>query len=366
MAILSYSVGFGASYATTLADVQSVSINLGRQWIVDGYSAGTAQITSRNISAWTTAPQVGDQIRISASGTIVFGGRITDVEIFYGNLTSMDYAVITCESFLSLMGRRNLVSLSLAQGLTSTQITTVINTAYSTMSTAIQAGSSTAVAQTYTGNALEALNTLAITEVGRFAETFISTTEGLRFMGRGDFNPTAPTIALSDADTSLIQYEQINFRSTTENYYTRVTINPLTVASQTNNNGSAPYFTLELSTYDYNTLQADSLSQYYLNQFSSKTATPTSFVSSYSQQTTAAAQTAFLNAIGFGSIIGAKASQVFRGTTYNTIIEGLTINADIGDGDTRVEWYCSAQDLNAYLILNDAIYGKLNQNRLGF
>ena len=167
MAILSYSVTYGTSWATTLADVQAVSINLGRQWIVDGYGAGTAQITSRNIAAWTTAPKVGNPIKIAASGTTIFGGRITDVEIVYGNKPSMDYAIINCESYLSLMGRRNLVSVSLTQGLSSAQAYTIMNTAWSSASTAISTASSPAVGQTYTGNAREALNTLAITEVGR-------------------------------------------------------------------------------------------------------------------------------------------------------------------------------------------------------
>ena len=365
MAILSYSVTYGTSWATTLTDVQAVSINLGRQWIVDGYGAGMAQITSRNIAAWTTAPKVGNPIKIAANGTTIFGGRITDVEIVYGNKPSMDYAIINCESYLSLMGRRNLVSLSLTQGLTSAQAYTIINTAWSSASTAISTASSTAVGQTYTGNALEALNTLAITEVGRLNECLIPG-EGLMYLGRGDFNPYAPTIALSDANTSSIQYDQINFKSTAENYYTRVTISPLTVASQTNNTGSAPFYSLELSTFDYNTIQANSLSQYYLSQFSSQTATPTSFHSQYGQQSTVAAQTAFLDAIEFGNIIGAEATATFRGTTYNVIIEGLSINASIEDRDTSVEWYCSAEDLNNYLILNNAVYGKLNSNRLGF
>jgi hypothetical protein len=304
-------------------------------------------------------------IRIATGSTYVFGGIISDVEIFYGIVPSLDYAEIRCESYLSLMGRRNMVSLSLAQGLTSAQAYTIINTAWPSASTAISTASSTAIAQTYTGNALEALNTLAITEVGRLNECFLPG-QGLMYLGRGDFNPFASTIALSDTNTSLIRYDQINFRSTAENYYTRVTINPLTVASQTNNSGSAPYYSLSLSTFDYNTTQANSLSQYYLNQFSSQTATPTSFNSRYSQQTTTAGQTAFTDAISFGNIIGAQASAVFRSTTYNTIIEGLSISASVEDGDTYVEWYCSAEDLNNYLILNNATYGRLNYNKLGF
>jgi hypothetical protein len=257
--------------------------------------------------------------------------------------------------------------LSLTQGLTSAQASTIITTAASSITQNIVAGLSTAVAQTYTGNALEALNTLAITEVGRLVEFSQGTLEGLMYIGRSGFNPFQPAaLTFSDSNASFAQYENIDFRSTAENYYTRVTINPLTVASQTNNSGSAPYFKLELSTYDYNTTQANSLSQYYLNKFNSTDATVTGFASAYSQQTTVGQQSAFKNAIEFGNLIGSNATVQFRGTNYNVIIEGLTITADINSGNTNAEWYCSAQDLNNYLILDNTTFGKLDFNKLGF
>jgi hypothetical protein len=54
----------------------------------------------------------------------------------------------------------------------------------------------------------------------------------------------------------------------------------------------------------------------------------------------------------------------FRGQTFNTILEGVSISTT--PEQTRVTVYMSGQDTNAYLILDDAIYGKLDNNKLGF
>ena len=54
----------------------------------------------------------------------------------------------------------------------------------------------------------------------------------------------------------------------------------------------------------------------------------------------------------------------FRGTTYPCIIEGYTFTAQ--PGDARYTYYVSAADLNAYLILDNATFGKLDNNRLGY
>jgi hypothetical protein len=62
--------------------------------------------------------------------------------------------------------------------------------------------------------------------------------------------------------------------------------------------------------------------------------------------------------------INYKGTIGFRGDSYNVIYEGVQISAT--PQQTRVTLYMSGQDNNAYLVLNSAIYGKLDENKLSF
>jgi len=54
----------------------------------------------------------------------------------------------------------------------------------------------------------------------------------------------------------------------------------------------------------------------------------------------------------------------FRGTTFTCIIEGVSMQAT--PASSRYTYYLSGADLNAYLILNNAVFGKLDSNKLGY
>ena len=62
--------------------------------------------------------------------------------------------------------------------------------------------------------------------------------------------------------------------------------------------------------------------------------------------------------------VGTQVSVTFRGTTYVCIIEGVTMSAT--PDNALFTYYVSGADLNAYLILDDATFGKLDENRLGY
>jgi hypothetical protein len=66
----------------------------------------------------------------------------------------------------------------------------------------------------------------------------------------------------------------------------------------------------------------------------------------------------------FGSMIGARVSVTFRGTVYQSIIEGITVTAT--PESSRYTFYLSGADLNNYLILNDTVFGRLDYNKLGY
>jgi hypothetical protein len=55
---------------------------------------------------------------------------------------------------------------------------------------------------------------------------------------------------------------------------------------------------------------------------------------------------------------------VLRGVRYFCVVEGVNITAS--PDDTRILFSVSSNETNDYLILDNAVYGRLDNNRLGF
>jgi hypothetical protein len=67
----------------------------------------------------------------------------------------------------------------------------------------------------------------------------------------------------------------------------------------------------------------------------------------------------------FSQVInGYKIDVVFRGTTYAAIVEGGQCRAT--PDNVVGTLFLSGQDQNAYLVLDDTTFGKLDENKLGF
>jgi hypothetical protein len=66
----------------------------------------------------------------------------------------------------------------------------------------------------------------------------------------------------------------------------------------------------------------------------------------------------------FAWCIGTQVNVTFRGTTFTCIIEGATMTAT--PASSRYTFYLSGADLNAYLRLNNAVFGQLDYNKLGY
>jgi len=368
---LGYTVNFGGTTlinGTTLNDVLTVSTSKGRQWQTDPYSPSSCTITSRNISAWTTAPKVGNLIGVktnSTFATVVFGGWIKDVQIVYGTIPALDVAYITCEGPLSRFGRRTFKSRSFAQADYSTylfNLATAVNYLdYSTY------GSSSSIysAQTYAGNALDLLNLIVTSEIG-----FIDDQRRVSNLPDITFAPRTPDTTVdvgftdqTGADYRYLFYQNITFKSAAQNYYTQVTINPQGLTTQQAETGSAPYVGLDQESLDYTNAQALSHAQYLLYKYNTTNSNIVSFTANYANQKTADQREYFDKAI-YQLVCGGLVTVDFRGTTYNLIVEGVNLSAD--PSNTELEIFVSSQDNNNYLILNDSIFGTLNYNKLGF
>ena len=160
-------------------------------------------------------------------------------------------------------------------------------------------------------------------------------------------------------------YSTIDFGSLADNFYTQVTVDPENFAAQTvtKSGATAPFRTYNVNTFNASTSQATDYANYLLNNYD----TPSFAIQSFS--CAASAQSSFkLDKIGASNYlpaaVGTQVEVTFRGSTFVCIIEGVTMSAT--PNETIFTYYVSGADLNAYLILDNVQFGKLDENRLGY
>lgn len=362
----------------TLPSVQTVNIFRGRRLQIDDYAADVGTVTSLFPTDWTYTPKLGNRvlIYIYKPGVVTgvdsfscFWGAIRDVDIDYGFVDNMDRVTVSCEGLQADWGRAQLNAFALTQDLTDEQILDV--SVQVGLTSARFGGRSIASAQTYTGNALDLVNTITRTEEARMyaGSASFKSAETLYWFGRNnlglnttyDFSDGTGTTTIRD-----MKYEAIRFRSSADNYYNQVTITPLSVAAQVAGGVTTPIFGLQKDTVDYSTGQADDHAEWLLANYASKNSTLAELTFTDVQQGPIAYPEPFnTNVISLlQGAINSTGTVYFRGTAYNIVFEGIQISAT--PEQTRVTVFMSGQDNNAYLILDNAIYGKLDENKLGF
>jgi hypothetical protein len=363
---------------TALPDVQQVSISNGRRRQIDDYGVDQLTVTSLFPTDWVVTPKLGDNIiawvftdQYPLNPTFnywkMFQGRITNVDIKYGIVTNEDSVTITAEGLQAELGRAQINAYAVASAVTGIQVNGIADS----VDLIVTQGSclSTGSAQTYTGNLKAFVDTEIRTEQGRLRSDPIGplTLEmgALTFAGRGSlYSSLAVTPEWSDGtltSTTNYKYQQVGFKSAAEDFYNSVTVEPLGLASQTTTSGATPVYSYVADTYDVSTAQALSLAQYIRFKYDTTNSTPRELGFLISQQTTANAVLLLPNVSFFA---GLEIDIVLRGVRYFCIVEGVTITAS--PEDTRILFSVSSNETNDYLILNNAVYGRLDNNRLGF
>lgn len=368
--------------ATDVPNVQSVNVTGGRQAQIDNFTATRCTIVCRYPNGYYSPISgllPGAEIIVDASETgtggypcTPFYGKITDVSVQYGipyqsNVGNADYLTLTCEGALAELARTSGNGYSMAAGLVTTQLSTALTQSGVLVGTnqVSYYGARSASAATVTGSWADWLNQMAFTFAGRVGDHEQEVT-------LTNYQPvetyTTSNQHFSDTGSALsIPYDRIDFDSIAQNYFTQVTIDPDAYAAQTANTGAAPYRNFTLNTWSPSTGAATDLAQYYLNLYDD----PALAVSAlHVNVNTAKAATGFYQILNSGQNagthlgIGVQVPVVFRGTTTACVIEGGAISAT----PAGVSWtvYVSGADLNSYLVLDNPVLGKLDDNKLGF
>lgn len=357
---------------TPLSNVQEISIFVGRHRQLDPYSSSRAVITVRYPTGFAspiTALTSGNFISIEnqSSGQFMFTGVINNVNVSYGipyagGVGNADFLTLSVEGSFSRYGRVQGLGYSMAADTLYEQLldcSTQTGLSVQTLSTNTQALAATTVNGSWGDWLAAVLQTIN----GRVWD---SQAAGITTV-RTPFNVTTSPITFSDTANNATNqvYDKVDFGSYADNYYTQVTVDPESFAAATVQTGSAPYRTLQLNTLNASTAQATDYANYLLNNFD------TQGFALLSISCLAEAQNTFkLDAVSgetgnhMATIPGTQVNVTFRGTTFACIIEGVSMSAT--PASSRYTFYLSGADLNAYLILNNAVFGKLDSNKLGY
>lgn len=344
----------GSSTWTTLSNVQAVELNKGRRKISDGVRPGTVVIEGRRPDL---LPQINiaDIIRVTlvANGvTQQWSFRVSDAQINYQIASSADTWSIDGEDALALLGRATYTS----------TWTTSQSAKARAEQVCIQAGSGlvqitpmwvstpTSASQTFTdAQALDVFQRLVNTE-----QAFVDATESLILWSNRGWQYSLSSYYLTDDGTGTTPgtYQEIEFRSMADNYadYVIAQNDTLSVVDGT---GDYSYF---LPTLAFDSATLAQLAAWTRQLFSVQKQTPTRVSVLLNSQTTAAA---------INLLQGLTQAIIkLRGTVYWCVIEGYTVS--IQPDQTRINFYLSDSSFFKFLVLNDAVYGTLDYNKLGF
>jgi hypothetical protein len=377
MSIQAYTVSVSTSGVggwTALTNLQNMQINIGRRAQLDQVKSSTASFEIRYPTGYAspiTTLVAGNYIKIeNTTGTpyTIWLGRISDVMARYGipytaGVGNADYVDVTCEGNFAAVGRMQGDNYSMAAGGLSQQCLDAYNQSGVQIQFITSGSEPQMAATTISSTWADWVARAAQTINGRLWDS--STTNGSWIVS--PFFANTSTINFSDTTNNATNqvYSLINFDSLSDNYYTQIIADPESygAAVVTQVGATTPYRTYQVNTLNNSTAQAQDFANYLLGNYG------TSRFAISSITCVSEAQSSFqLDKIGylgsFSQIAGTLVSVAFRGTTYQCIVEGVTMSAT--PAGSSFTFHLSGADLNAYLRLNDAVFGKLDFNKLGY
>ena len=369
---ISYTTNNGASW-TALTNVQNIQFSLGRQAQLDQVKSSTGSFQMRYPTGYAspiTALVSGTIIRIqNTTGTAytIWSGRIDNVSAQYGipytgGVGQADYLNVTFEGAFAVAGRMQGNNYAMAAGSIATQMTNASTQTGLTLSfdgSASQSLAATTVSSTWG----DWINRVCQSTNSRIWDTY----DYLSVAVISPFSSNINSVNFSDVANNATNqvYNQINFDSLADNFYTQVTVTPESfgAATVTQAGASVPYRAYQANTLNNSTSQATDYANYLLANYGTSRFAISSFTCM------AEAQSSFqLDKIGASNNLayspGTQVGVAFRGTTYQCIIEGVTMSAT--PAGASFTYYVSGADLNAYLILDNTVFGRLDYNKLGY
>ena len=352
MANASWTVTVGGNAVT---NIQTVNIRKGRTDLTEAYRSGSLTIIGRRPDL-LPAIAIGDVISATMtflSSTAPYSFRVTNLTVNYGIVAAQDEWVLEGEDAMGYAGRA-LIDATWSSGANAYTVAGTVGTSAGTTVTnpTILSSTTTVSGQTLTNtSALQILTNLINSEGGILAAGATSifwlprnwqTVAGIP----GNFTDTG-------TGANPVYYDRVEFAALADTAVTKVIVEPVGLASQSSGTGTNVY---SITTYSQTTTDAADVAAFNAGSLNVTTPAPVSVSLLLTTQANAAA----LNVLPEGTAIDIK----LRGTTYETLVLGTVISSN--PDTTRITYNVISADFYKYLILDDAVYGKLDFNRLGW
>jgi hypothetical protein len=349
--------------------VTELDIKVGRETDTQPFAASTGHVTARfptGFAAPLEGIETGSGLRFTRDGNpdVLWQGTITDVRaswgpVWDGSVGQADTLDITGEGALGAWGRQYLPETvissppELIEDLLATLNTYVLPAGQWVNTHGELAYLNIKSDGKFTGYLSEFVQKAATT-VAAYVRDGGGT---MQIVSKYDQPLSSIEFADTGATATVMVFDTLNSDSLRENLIEAVNINRAAGADILLGDGE----TLNLDTYSASTAQATALGEHYLFKY----ATPKFDYTSISALAEAQ-HTMELDGLGapFWQLPGTRMQITFRGQTSIHVIEGANLSAT--PESSRVTYYFTAADPNAYLILDDTIRGRLDENQLGW
>jgi len=348
-------------------DCQSINVTYGRTQPTDDFPTATLQLSGiLPDSLPAEAKVVGDVIRLSLSpktGTFPFPLVAPLEYVFYiknfartyGTTPNLDTWSITAHGAIGELTNAQLTTpyTTTAGKQTTKEAQDLALSRAGTLSSYV-AGESFVSATTFPAGTYvnDIIQTLIRTEQGRINDYAF-----LLFQSRSGAVGSTVLTSFDDGTTSpslpVSKYTAVQFEND-GNYLANTVVVQPDGLSDVSSGSSQP--TLSFNSLDQTTVQATGLADFIRNTINLNTLRPLSV--------TMLADAQDNSQWVFAMECGTQVSLGLRGTTFNCVIEGVTISAN--PSATTVTFNLSSAEAYRFLRLDDATFGTLDYNRLGF
>lgn len=340
-----------------ISNIQDVSIRKGRTNLTENYRTGVLSMSGRRPDLLPVI-SIGDVVSVTMTfgaapgNTATYDFRVSDLSIEYGIVAAQDTWTLTGEDAFGYAGRAaiNFTSNDGSNALLRAQ---AVGTSIGVnVASVVPLPSNTTVsAQSLTdANALQILTNLINTEGGILdaGDDFIA------WLPR-NWQTAAVSQNFTDDNTGTfpVKYDRLQFSALADTAVTKVIVEPAGLAAQSSGTGTNVY---TVQTYSRTTTDAADVAAFLAGSLTVTKPQPTEISLLLNDQVNNRA----LTALNIGSGINVK----FRGTTYKTLILGTSITSN--PSTTRISYHVVSADFYEYLVLDDPVFGKLNENKLGW
>jgi len=323
--------------------------------VSDDWRPGTVNIRGRRPDL---LPQINldDSLRVKITANSVTAARtyrVSDSQFVYGINSAADYWTLDGEDALAKLGRATYTATWTTSQTVSARMIGVCAAAGLNPPIAITSSWNNTYTQSSAtfdqAPALDVFQRLMNTEQG----LVYATADDILIAYRGWQDALTRSYMSDDGvGTNPGTYQDLEFRSMLDNYATKVVSTNDTLTEYSGMGDIV--FGQPTFAFDATTLQQ--IAQYVKGVLSVQAQTPNRMAVLLNAQTTSAA----MNLMDALSEVALR----FRGTVYYCFVEGYTVSSDFNS--TRINFYLSDSSFYKFLVLNDALYGTLDYNKLGF